>query len=300
MKSSITDTLKEIDIKDQKITRKELYNCINKASAHRDTVIKLYKEKEEDYIVIFSWKDRNKWKIDYPIQLHKIHKQRYVTHKQCLQLSEHIFSGNSLDDLKGFIDVPVRHFTLDEMLQFKQEDEMMLRGDDPDLLIPTPTPSEKQEILETQKNNLEQKKISKSSLILGDIAVPKEKPRTKPVSRVTRKKKQKTSPLKQFKESTKELKKEKKQPSVAKVPVKPATKKVINPKSSKDKASHTNLLHLGKTTKPKKENKSSLVMGEQLGKDKKSTITPTPSKSKNTSSSSKKPKPSSDNSLFSI
>ncbi|WP_298541139.1 hypothetical protein [uncultured Aquimarina sp.] len=300
MKSSIVDIPKNISVSDQKINNKELQNVIDTASTHIKSSIKLYKEKEEDYIVIFSWKDRNKWKIDYPIQLRKIHKQRYVTHKQCLQLSEHIFSGNSLDDLKGFIDVPVRHFTLDEMLQFKQEDEMMLRGEDPDLLIPTPTPSEKQEILETQKNNLEQKKTSKSSPILGDIAVPKEKPRTKPVSRVTRKKKQKTSPLKQFKESTKELKKEKEQPSVAKVPVKPVTKKVINPKSSKDKASHTNLLHLGKTTKPKKENKSSLVMGEQLGKDKKSTITPTSSKSKNTSSSSKKPKPSSDNSLFSI
>jgi len=118
MKSSITDTPKEINSSDQKITRSELHNVINKASAHKDTLVKLYKEKEAEYLVIFSWHDRNKWKIDYPIQLHKIHKQRYVSHQQCLELSKHIYNGNSLDDFKGFIDVPIRHFTLDEMIHF--------------------------------------------------------------------------------------------------------------------------------------------------------------------------------------
>ncbi len=133
MKVSIIDTPKEINISDQKITKKELYDAINKASTHIDTIIKLYKEKEDNYIVIFSWQDRNKWKIDFPIQQHRIHKQRYISHKQCLQLSQEIFAGrNSLDDLIGFLDVPVRHFTLDEMLDFKKEDEMMLNGQDPD------------------------------------------------------------------------------------------------------------------------------------------------------------------------
>jgi len=133
MKILIIDTPKEINISDQKVTKKELYDTINKASTHIDTTVKLYKEKEEEYIVVFSWKDRNKWKIDFPIQHNRIHKQRYISHRQCLQLSQEIFSGrNSLDDLKGFIDVPVRHFTLDDMLEFKKEDEMMLNGQAPD------------------------------------------------------------------------------------------------------------------------------------------------------------------------
>jgi len=143
MKSIIRDTPKKININDKKITQVELYNFINKASAHKDSLVKLYKEKEEEYTVSFLWDDRNKWKIDYPIELSKIHKQRYVTHKQCLNLSEHIFKGKPLDSLKGFIDVPVKYFTLDEMLEFKREDQMMLQGKDPDLNKPKATPVKK-------------------------------------------------------------------------------------------------------------------------------------------------------------
>ncbi len=299
MKSSITDIPKSIAIKDQKITQTELYDSIDRASTHKDTSIKLYQEKEEEYIVIFSWQDRNIWKIDYPVQQNKIHKQRYVTHQQCLQLSEHIYNGNSLDELKGFIDVPVRHFTLDEMLEFKIEDEMMLKGQDPDLYKPNPTPSLQPKTVKKSKNNVTQKKSSK---ILGDIQIPKEEVRTTsvPVSTITQKKKKKTSPLKRLKESTKELKKEKKQPAIAKTTIKLVTKKATKAKSIHDKTDDTNLLHLGKTKKPKKDNKPSLVMGEQLGKDQKSTTPPTPSKPKTASSSSKKSKPSGDNNFFSI
>lgn len=132
MKISIIDTPKEINISDQKVTEQELFDTLDRASTHTDTIIKLYREKEEDYIVTFSWQEHNKWKIDYPIELQRIHKQRYVSHRQCLQLSKHIFKGNSLDELKGFIDVPIRHFTLDDMLEFKKEDEMMLNGQNPD------------------------------------------------------------------------------------------------------------------------------------------------------------------------
>ncbi|MHA7059025.1 hypothetical protein ACWGOQ_0017500 [Aquimarina sp. M1] len=297
MKSSIIDIPKEINISNQKITQRELYNSIDKSSVHKDTIIKLYPKKEEEYIVIFSWHDRNKWKIDYPIQHSKIHKQRYVTHQQCLQLSEHIFNGDSLDDLKGFIDVPIRHFTLDEMLQFKKEDELMLRGADPDLHLIAPTPSQKLKISKPTKSNLAQKKSSK---ILGDISVPKEQPRTQSISKVTNKKKKKNSPLKQFKESTEELKKEKEQTKTSKVSAKPIiAKEVTKPNSTRDKkTNHTNLLRLRETTKPKKENKPSIVMGEQLGTDQSNT--PTPPKPKSNSSSSKKSKPSGDDSFFSI
>ncbi|WP_299440419.1 hypothetical protein [uncultured Aquimarina sp.] len=303
MKSSITDTPKEINISGQKISGKELYNVVNTASAHKDSCIKLYQDKEQKYTAIFSWQDRNKWKIDYPIQLHKIHKQRYVTHKQCLQLSEHIFNGNSLDDLKGFIDVPIRHFTLDEMLQFKKEDEMMLRGEDPDLHKPAPASSQQPEIPETSKNRILQNKTNKPSIILGDISVPKEESRVKSVPSVTTKKKSNTatSPIKQFKTSAEELKKEKEQPNTAKTPVKPTTKKATKPKSIRKKTDNTSLLNLGKVAKPKKDNIPSLVMGEQLGTDQKSTTTPTPSKVKTKPDTIKKNKPmNNDNSLFSI
>ncbi|WP_378172817.1 hypothetical protein [Aquimarina sp. SS2-1] len=301
MKASITDTQKEINSSDQKISSKELYDAINKASAHKDSCIKLYKKKEEEHIANFSWQDRNKWKVDYPIQHNKIHKQRYVTHQQCLQLSEHIFNGSSLDDLKGFIDVPVRHFTLDEMLEFKKEDELMLKGLDPDLYKSVSTPKKRQEIAEESKINLPKKKTKKTSLILGNISVPKPEPRIKSVPKVPAKKKQKTSPLQQFKTSSEKLKKVNQQPSIAKTQKKPTTKKTNTPKSIQDKTLETNLLQLGKTSKPKKTAKSTLQMGEQLGTDQKSTTTPTPSKFKIIQSNLKKNKPNTDdNSLLSI
>jgi len=300
MKSSIIDTPKEINIVDQKINPKELRNAINKASAHIDSSIKLYKEKAAEYIVIFSWQDHNRWKVDYPVQLHKIHKQRYVSHKQCLELSQHIYNGNSLDDLNGFVDVPIRHFTLDEMLDFKKEDEMMMRGEDPDLLIPTPVPSKKPKILEIPKNNQEQSFPKRSSRILGDIAVPKEQPRAKSVSNGTTKKTRKTSPLKQIKESTEHLKKEKKQTDITTPSVKSTVEKVNPPKSTPGKTENTDIIHSEKTRKPKKESKSSLILGEQLDTDKTTTTTPTPPKPKTAAKSSKKTKPSSDDSLFQI
>ena len=50
-----------------------------------------------------------------------------------------------------FIDVPIRHFTLDEMLQFKKEDEMMLRGQDPDANNNSTKESSKSKTLSAKK-----------------------------------------------------------------------------------------------------------------------------------------------------
>ncbi|WP_299220771.1 hypothetical protein [uncultured Aquimarina sp.] len=245
-------------------------------------------------VLRFTWVAEQKWLVEYPVVTNQIHQQRYANESESLVLINRVNDNESFDNFSGFTEVPVGEFTLDEILEFKEEDAYLLREEEP--------PTKKVVTPKSTSTVSKSKKTSKSSLIFGDITIPKEQPRTKYVPRVTSKKKPKTStsPLKQFKTSAEELKKEKQQPSTAKAPVKPVTKKAAKPKSTKDKTNHTNLLHLGKTTKPKKDNKPSLVMGEQLGTDQKSTTAPTPSKPKNTSSSSKKPKPSSDNSFFSI
>ncbi len=132
MKISITDIPKEINIKDQKMSLEEVLHTINTTSAHKDSKLILFRETEEEYLAKFNWISKNKWKVDYPIRLQEIHKQRYLSLKQCLQVIEIFYSSNDVYNLKGFYDVPINHFTLDEMIEFKKEDEMMLRGQDPD------------------------------------------------------------------------------------------------------------------------------------------------------------------------
>lgn len=176
MKALIIDTQKEIRSSQKITTIEDLQFTIRRASAHKDTSIKIYLENEEEYSAIFSWHDRNKWKIDYPIQLGKIHKQRYVTNKQCLQLADYIYKGKSVDEIKAFYDVPVRHFTLDEMLAFKKEDEMMLKGVDP--YVKSNVPKEVEE--KTSSSKKEQPKTESKKKPKGRIGlegVPKNTPK---------------------------------------------------------------------------------------------------------------------------
>jgi len=285
MKTYYNDTPRKVAFENKSIglkDAKDYFLALSDHSASYIGFIDVY-----DDVVIFKWLEQDKWLIDHPVVPDTLHRQRYATKEECLAFIEKIYQEYDISGFEVFEDVPIQDFTLDEILEFKEEDGYLLREEEPPL-----------KKVDSSRNVVSKvKKTKKPSIILGDISIPKEERKIKSTPRVTAKKKSSisTSPLKQFKTSAEELKTEKQQPSTTKAIVKPAEKT-----ATKDKTSRTNLLHLGKTTKPKKENKSSLVMGEQLGTNKKSTTTPTPSKPKNTSSSSKKPRPSSDNSFFSI
>ncbi|WP_299251371.1 hypothetical protein [uncultured Aquimarina sp.] len=291
MKTYYNDTPRKVAFENKSIGKQDAKDYFLALSDHQASYIGFLDVYDD--VLIFKWLSENKWIIDHPVVPDTLHRQRYATQEECLIFIEKVYQEYDISSFQGFEDVPIGEFTLDEMIAFKEEDEYLLREEEP--------PAKKVIAPKSTSTVSKPKKASKPSIILGDITIPKEKPRTKYISRVTDKKKQKTSPLKQFKESTKELKKEKQQPSVAKVTVQPVTKKTTKLKSTKDKTHHTSLLHLEKTIKPKKENSPSLVIGEQLGVNSKSKTTPTPSKVKTNPNTVKKNKPTNnDNSLFSI
>lgn len=131
MKTAIIDSLNCIDLIDQKLDNNQALDFFQKLSNHHDSEIKFYKEGLKNYIASFNWKSINQWKIDCPEELSKLHSQRYATTEESLFFIKKIYEDGHLENQKGFINVPVNHFSLDDMLAFKEEDKMMLKGQDP-------------------------------------------------------------------------------------------------------------------------------------------------------------------------
>lgn len=248
MKTAIIDSLQCIDSQDQRLNDIECIQQFNTLSEHHDSEIKLYTSNIKDHTASFNWVGINKWKIDCPVELHKIHRQRYATQKECIVLIKKIFQKKDLDTDDSFIDVPIRHFTLDEMLEFKEEDEMMLKGQDPDLYKTTPTPPIRPEVSKTtsaQKNN------SKHSFLVGEKPnLKKETIQATPAPTLFAAKKPKTSPLQEFKKEATQLPKE--DASIAtKAPSQETVKKIDPPKQTKAKP--VSFISMEETLNPKKE-----------------------------------------------
>lgn len=161
MKVLIEDVINNIDIIDEEMEIDNLMVMANNLSNHQDSEIKVYHENASNYITAITGDSIGKWKIDYPVEINKIHQQRYVSKEQCLYYLKKIYQGNDLKPEDNFIDVPVGHFTLDEMLEFKKEDEMMLSGEDPDMESSTPAQSKN---LEKPKNNPPKSKSTSKTL----------------------------------------------------------------------------------------------------------------------------------------
>ncbi|TPN88046.1 hypothetical protein [Aquimarina algicola] len=131
MKLFIEDTLQSISLLEDK---KDMSFCLEQfknLSQHPDSEIKLFVSEIDNYLACFRWISVDNWKIDCPVSLNKIHKQRYATEEECIQYIEQLYQDSDIDNIEDCIDVPIRHFTLDEMIEFKEEDEMMLQGQDP-------------------------------------------------------------------------------------------------------------------------------------------------------------------------
>lgn len=126
----IKDAINNKDI-ETSLSLSELKKEFSDLSIDKESFLKM--QMRDKTVIKFSSVKENLWIIDSPISLGKIHKQRYATERQCLILINEIYHETDIENLKGFIDVPIRHFTLDEMLEFKQEDEMRLKGIDPNI-----------------------------------------------------------------------------------------------------------------------------------------------------------------------
>ncbi|GAA0719136.1 hypothetical protein GCM10009430_17850 [Aquimarina litoralis] len=161
----IEDSIHGIHAEHYQVNESQSIQLFSGLSDHQDSELKLYKSDINDYTMSLNWFGINKWKIDYPIELKKVHKQSYGSKEQCVAIIKELYEKGNIDEIPDFIEVPISHFTLDEMLQFKKEDEMMLRGEDPDEY------SDHQEIsqhatISNQNPNAE--KSSEASLQMGE------------------------------------------------------------------------------------------------------------------------------------
>ncbi|SEM10951.1 hypothetical protein SAMN04487910_4126 [Aquimarina amphilecti] len=289
MKTYYNDTLRKVTFENKSIIAHDVIDYFHALSDHLESYIGFLNVYDD--VIIFKWLAKNKWIIDHPVVPDTLHRQRYATKEECSVFIKKVYNEDDIFHFQGFEDVPIGEFTLDEMIAFREEDDYLLREEEP------PT----RKIIISKSTTPTLKKTTKSSRILGDITVPKEELRTKSITKVSTKKKKKTSPLKQFKESTEQLEKENKQSSIAKTSTKPILKKANKPTPIQDKSEDNSLLNLEKTTKPKKDIKTSLVMGEKLGKDQKYPNPPTSPKVKTKPNTVNKNKSTNnDNSLFSI
>ena len=174
----IEDTIQGINANEEKSNLQNCLNWLKNLSNHHDSEIKIYNTDIKEYLVSFNWKGINQWKIDCPVELNKIHRQRYATKEECALFIKKLYQQKDLDNEKGFIDVPIRHFTLDEMLQFKKEDEMMLRGQDPDANNNSTKESSKSKTLSAKKE------ISKESNTATPTPSKSQKTPSKPIQQI--------------------------------------------------------------------------------------------------------------------
>ncbi len=131
MKVFIKDIINNINISDEEKRVEFIIDTIDILSNNVYSQIKIYNKIASSYLLLIKPIGPEDWKIDYPIDQNNIHKQCYATKEQCVAIVRELFEKGNIDDIPGFIEVPIQDFTLDEMIAFKEEEEMMLRGEDP-------------------------------------------------------------------------------------------------------------------------------------------------------------------------
>lgn len=131
MKIFLKDTINNLLISNLEHELEFVINAFTSLSNHRDSEIKIYGENNIFYLLKISPLCPQEFKIDVPVKNNSIHKQCYVTKEQCIAIIKELFDKGNIDNVPGFIEVPIREFTLDDMLEFKKEEEMMLKGQDP-------------------------------------------------------------------------------------------------------------------------------------------------------------------------
>ena len=160
MKTYYNDTVRKVTFEDKSIGLPDANDYFKALSDDQESYIGFIDVYDE--VIIFKWIVKNKWMIDHPLVPNTLHKQCYATDEECLDIIEKIYQERDITLFKEFEDVPVQEFTLDEMLQFKKEDEALLNEEEiPTKAAPIPLTAPKPVAKKSKKN-------SPSSMIMGE------------------------------------------------------------------------------------------------------------------------------------
>ena len=157
MKTYYNDTLKKVTFENKELNLDEIEKQFQELSAHKGAYIAFIDSYDE--VIIFNWRKINKWLVEYIIAPGELHGQKYVTNDECIPLIKRIYNEENVTS-KGFEDVPIGEFTLDQILIFKQEDERLLREEE---IGP------KKIVVSAKQSNIatKPKKKRKSTMVLG-------------------------------------------------------------------------------------------------------------------------------------
>ena len=169
----VEDEINNFFIDESEVSFDKISEIMEELSISIESSIKFFEIDNDFHKIAINKYESNKWKVDYPIEKEKIHKQQYLTKNECIYLIQKLYKGENLESSKKLIDVPIQHFTLDEMLEFKHEDDMMLKGQDPYAKTKKTSPTvSKEKAIETKKQTT--KKVKPKSLeTLGNHIKPK-------------------------------------------------------------------------------------------------------------------------------
>ena len=129
MQTYYNDSPRNLNFKNKSMELSIIIDHFLAVSPHKDSYIGLINDDHE--LLHFYWIANNKWLVDHPVEVNMLHQQCYATTEECLVFIKKISQEYNPRNFKGFVNVPIKHFTLEEMLEFKKEDELLLKGQDP-------------------------------------------------------------------------------------------------------------------------------------------------------------------------
>ncbi|WP_281991287.1 hypothetical protein [Aquimarina aggregata] len=170
MKTYYNDTLRKVTFENKSVDVLGATDYFKVLSDHKESYIGFIDVYDD--VIIFKWVSKDKWLIDHPVVPDTLHRQRYATTEECLVFIEKVHQEYDISGFNGFEDVPIKEFTLDEMLVFKAEDEALLREEElPTEMSPISEPIKQQKQLSTQP-----KKNQKQSFVIGKQLGSKKSP----------------------------------------------------------------------------------------------------------------------------
>ncbi|WP_299883868.1 hypothetical protein [uncultured Lacinutrix sp.] len=179
MKTYYNDSPRKVTFESKSISLSNAKDYFLALSDHKKSYIGFIDVYYE--VIIFNFHKRNKWLVEHLVVPNTLHRQRYATNEDCIKLIEKVYQEYDISTFKGFEDVPIGEFTLDEILAFKQEDEMLLREEDStQIAIPKskPTPKKKKAKTSIQMGETLNVKTTKPETIIKEATkkIIKDKP----------------------------------------------------------------------------------------------------------------------------
>ncbi len=168
MKTYYNHPIQQLQFENKDLNKNEVLEYLQGLSLHKDSflgVIDVY-----DEVLVFYPKSEDRWLIDHLVVPNTLHRQRYATTNHCIEIITKLFEEQDIETFKDFEEVPVQEFTLDEIVQFKKEEQILLKNEEEGLVDVIETKS-------SQENNKPKpdvaKKKPKRSFLIGDIITSK-------------------------------------------------------------------------------------------------------------------------------